>query len=257
MPKIGIIGGSGLYNLLKGPVSKTVETAYGKPSDVIDVGKIGEVEVAFLARHGKKHQIPPHMVNYRANIQALKELGVERVLSFSAVGSLKEDLPPGQIVIPDQFVDFTKRRNLTFYDGPDVYHISAADPFCSHMNTVLNEASTSEGFNTKQGGTYVCIEGPRFSTRSESKMFRTFADIIGMTLVPEVNLAMERAMCYSTVATVTDYDVWADHPVETSEVLRIIKENEEKVPKILQASLPEIASGRKCNCSSRLDNAKI
>ncbi|MCL4332669.1 MAG: S-methyl-5'-thioadenosine phosphorylase [Candidatus Thermoplasmatota archaeon] len=257
MPKIGIIGGSGLYNLLKDPRSRTIETPYGKPSDVIDVGSIDGIEVAFLARHGKKHQIPPHMVNYRANIWAMKELGVERVISFSAVGSLKEELPPGQIVIPDQFIDFTKRRNLSFYDGPDVYHVSAADPFCPHMNDILNRASKVGGYSTTLSGTYACIEGPRFSTRSESKMFRAYADIIGMTLVPEINLAMELAMCYSTVATVTDYDVWAEEPVDASEVIRIIKENEQKIPVILKNALQEIASSRKCSCSARLDNAKV
>ena len=257
MPRIGIIGGSGLYNLLKSPKSVIVETPYGNPSDMIDTGTIGNVEVAFLARHGKKHQIPPHMVNYRANIWAMKHLGVERIITANAVGSLREEFPPGQIFIPDQFIDFTRRRPLTFYDGPEVYHVSAADPFCPHMNTLLYEASKKMGYDSHLSGTYVCIEGPRFSTRSESKMFRTFADIIGMTLVPEINLANELAMCYSTIATVTDYDVWADKPVDTSEVLKVIKENEEKVPRILQDALPVIAGARKCSCGRRLENAKI
>ena len=257
MPKLAIIGGSGTYNLLESHESLEVHTPYGDPSSSIEIGKISGVEVAFIPRHGKKHTIPPHMVNYRANIWALKKYGVERIVGVNAVGSLKEDHPPGEVFIPDQFIDFTRRRPLTFYDGPEVYHISAADPFCPDINSKIAEICKSEGIEANLGGTYVCIEGPRFSTRSESFMFRNFADIIGMTLVPEVNLVDEMAMCYSVLATITDYDVWSTKPVDTKEVLKVAGENEEKVQRILKKIIPAISGERKCSCSHRLDDAKI
>ena len=257
MAKIGIIGGSGVYSLLEDAKSKAVETLYGKPSADIEIGFIGDEEVAFLSRHGKKHTIPPHKVNYRANIWALHSIGVSRILTANAVGSLKEEFPPGMMFIPDQFIDFTKRRDLTFYDGPDVYHISAADPFCPEINGAIKNVSENLGYRTHASGTYICIEGPRFSTRSESNMFRQFADIIGMTLVPEINLADELAMCYSTIATITDYDVWSEKPVETKEVLRILKENEDKSLNIIKQCIPKISGEKHCNCSGRLDEAKI
>lgn len=256
MTYVGIIGGSGLYNLMKSPESIEVETPFGKPSGNIEVGTINGVKVAFIPRHGKKHTIPPHKVNYRANIWALNSIGVKRVVGVNAVGSLKEDFKPGDIVLPDQFLDFTKRRKLSFYDGPEVYHISAADPFCSDMNSIFHKQAAEAGAPSHLGGTYVVVEGPRFSTRAESNMFRQFGDIIGMTLVPEVNLADELAMCYSVIATITDFDVWADKPVEASEVMKTMKENEEKVTSILTKSLPLINGDRKCSCSLRLDSAK-
>ena len=256
MAYIGIIGGSGLYNLLENPESLDIETPFGKPSGVIEVGKINNVEVAFLPRHGKKHTIPPHKVNYRANIWALDSIGVKRVLAVNAVGSLKENLAPGTIVIPDQFVDNTRRRELTFYDGPEVYHISAADPFCPHINKELHDVASKITEDVHLGGTYVTVEGPRFSTRAESMMFRQYADIIGMTLVPEVNLADEKSMCYSVIATVTDYDVWADKPVEAAEVFKTMKENEEKVTELIRNVLPKISRERACHCKDRLNDAK-
>ncbi len=257
MTRIAIIGGSGIYSLLDEKEHLKVVTPYGAPSSRIERGLIGKTEVLFLPRHGNPHQIPPHGINYRANIWALRELGAERIVAINAVGSLREDYRPGDIVIPDQFIDFTKRRALSFYDGPDVYHISMADPFCPHMNRVLYAKSKESGYTTHLGGTYVCIEGPRFSTRSESKMFRQFSDIIGMTLVPEVNLADELAMCYSVLATVTDYDVWAEKPVDTEEVVRILRENEDKVHTILSNTVGILSGTRDCNCSLRLDGAKI
>ena len=256
MAYIGIIGGSGLYNLLENPESLDIETPFGKPSGLIEVGKINNVEVAFLPRHGKKHTIPPHKVNYRANIWALDSIGVKRILAVNAVGSLKESLAPGTIVIPDQFIDYTRRRELTFYDGPEVYHISAADPFCPHMNKELHETAGKITKDLHLGGTYVTVEGPRFSTRAESKMFRQYADIIGMTLVPEVNLADEKSMCYSVIATVTDYDVWADKPVEAAEVFKTMKENDEKVTELIRNVLPRINGERACHCKDRLKDAK-
>ncbi|MCL4336638.1 MAG: S-methyl-5'-thioadenosine phosphorylase [Candidatus Thermoplasmatota archaeon] len=256
MVYVGIIGGSGLYSLIENPRSIDVETPFGKPSGMVEVGNINGVPVAFIPRHGKKHSIPPHKVNYRANIWALNSLGVKRIIAINAVGSLKEELAPGYIVIPDQFVDFTRRRELTFYDGPEVYHISAADPFCPDMNSKIYGLAKKASPNTRLGGSYVTVEGPRFSTRAESKMFRQFSDIIGMTLVPEVNLADEMSMCYSVIATITDYDVWSDKPVEAAEVFKIMKENESKVTQIVKDVLPLINQERQCHCKDRLKDAK-
>ena len=252
---IGIIGGSGIYNLLSEKKSLKIETPYGEPSSAIQTGTISGKEVAFIPRHGNKHQIPPHMVNYRANIYALEKAGCNEILGINAVGSLKENIEPGDTVIPDQFIDFTKKRSLTFFDGPDVVHISTADPFCPRMNEILYSVSKKNG-KTHYGGTYVVIEGPRFSTRAESRMFRNFGDIIGMTLVPEITLANEMSMCYSMLATVTDYDVWSEHPVEASEVIKIIKENEEKTMKNIETFVKE-NTPRSCQCSKRLEGARL
>jgi 5'-methylthioadenosine phosphorylase len=256
MAQIGIIGGSGLYSLIKGGKSLEMETPYGKPSDKIEIGEIDGIEVAFIPRHGKKHSFPPHMVNYRANLWALKKIGVERILAINAVGSLKEEFKPGDMVFPDQFIDFTKSRKLTFFDGPDVYHVSAADPFCPDMTAELVTSAKKSGYDYHASGTYVCIEGPRFSTRAESRMFRQFGDIIGMTLVPEINLAIEQSMCYSMIATVTDFDVWSDKPVDASEVMKIMKENEEKVSSLVEHSVRGFSRKRNCNCSRSLENAR-
>ena len=187
--EIGIIGGTGIYDpgLLDDIKELSIETPYGAPSEKITVGQYNGKKVAFIPRHGKKHTILPHMINYRANIWALKELGVKRIVSPSAVGSLKEDLPPGSFVLPSQFVDFTKTRNGSFAKNGDVFHISTADPFCPQMEDVILEAAKKTGLKMHTGKSYVCIEGPRFSTRAESNFFRTAvnADIIGMTLAPE------------------------------------------------------------------------
>ena len=253
---IGIIGGSGLYNLITIEESKTIDTPFGVPSSEVEIGNFNGKKVAFLPRHGKSHNIPPHMVNYRANIWALHSIGCDEILGINAVGSLKEELKPGDVVIPDQYIDFTKNRKLTFYDGPEVIHISSADPFCTRMNAELGSSSKKHG-DTHNGGTYVVVEGPRFSTRAESKMFRQFGDIIGMTLVPEINLADELGMCYSLIANVTDYDVWADKPVEASEVIKILKENEEKTQKIISDFLEKHKEERTCECKNRLENARL
>ncbi|MHB8360671.1 MAG: S-methyl-5'-thioadenosine phosphorylase [Thermoplasmataceae archaeon] len=252
---IGIIGGSGIYNLLTEKKSLKIDTPYGQTSSEIQTGIILGKEVAFIPRHGNKHNIPPHKVNYRANIWALNKVGCAEILGINAVGSLKEKIEPGDTVIPDQFIDFTKRRELTFYDGPEVVHISTADPFCSRMNNIIGKIAKKEG-KTHIGGTYVVIEGPRFSTRAESMMFRNYGDIIGMTLVPEINLADELGMCYSMLATVTDYDVWSEKPVEVSEVIKIIKENEEKTMKNIEMFVRENTS-RNCECHKRLENARL
>ncbi len=257
MPRIGIIGGSGFYKLLDDPREIKIATPYGATSAPVQIGQLSGVEVAFIPRHGVGHTIPPHRVNYRANIWALHELGVERVIGVNAVGSLKEDYKPGEIVFVDQFIDFTKKRDYTFYDGGKVYHVSFADPFCPEMRRIFIETAQEIKIPFKGNGTYVCIEGPRFSTRAESRMFRQFADIIGMTLVPEVNLARELAMCYANISMITDYDVWAEKPVDTKEVLEVMARNIENVEELLKKAVPRIPEERGCGCGKALENAGI
>jgi 5'-methylthioadenosine phosphorylase len=256
---VGVIGGSGIEGVLAGGPKKThrVNTPWGAPSGPIEEGEVGGLKVLFLARHGAGHAIPPHRVNYRANVDALRSLGAEAILTVSSVGSLREELPPGTFVLPDQFVDFTKNRPTTFFDGGRVYHVSLADPFCPdigrHAVAVGRELDTP--FSERH--TYVCVEGPRFSTRAESKFFRGFADIIGMTLVPEVTLARERALCYSCLAMVTDFDVWADRPVETREIIETMHANSEKMGRLLAQLLPRLTAPPTCSCARALDNASV
>lgn len=251
-PKIGIIGGSGIYNPDLFRVKKKViaDTPYGKPSGEIIIGELAGVEVAFLPRHGENHELPPHMVPYHANLYAMRELGVEMIVSPCAVGSLKEEYRPGEIVIVDQFIDFTKSRDYTFFDGPQTVHISIPEPFCPELTKLFYETGKKLKIPIHAKGTYVCIEGPRFSTKAESYMFRNFADVIGMTLVPECQLARELGMCYVSLAMVTDYDVWKDEMVDLSMVLRIMNENLYKVSQLLEAVLPKISPVRECDCAS-------
>lgn len=258
--EIGIIGGSGLYDpgLFKEAKTIKIYTPYGPPSDEITVGEFKGRKVAFLPRHGKGHVIPPHMINYRANIWAFKALGVERIVAVSAVGSLREDYKPGDFVIPDQFIDFTKNRIYTFFDGRLVAHVSMADPFCPELREVAITTAKDLGIPVHEKGTYVCIEGPRFSTRAESRLYKSWgADIIGMTLVPEVNLAREAQICYVTIAMITDYDVWAEKPVTAEEVVRVMKENVEKAKKLLYELIPRIPKERKCPCKDALKEALV
>jgi 5'-methylthioadenosine phosphorylase len=257
MTKVALIGGSLSGELLNNPEEVKVTTPYGEPSSAIEIGKIEGVEVAVIYRHGKKHEIPPHKINYRANIYALNKIGVERIIGISAVGSLQKNIEPGTIVMPDQFFDYTKGRNYTFYDGPKVFHISMADPFCPELTDVFHNVLLDRKVKSVKGGTYVCIEGPRFSTRAESKFFRNVGDIIGMTLVPEINLAREMGMCYLTLATVTDYDVWADIPVSSKEVTRVMKENEGNVKSVLANAIPKISDQRNCKCKYSLEEAGV
>ena len=248
MPKIAIIGGTGIYNPDSFETIKTVfpDTPYGKPSDEIMIGRIAGVEVAFLFRHGRSHQHPPSSVPYRANMWALKELGCEHVISACAVGSLQIEYAPGDLVVPDQFIDFTKKRDYSFFDKKTV-HISMPDPFCSYLSRIFKGAAEEMGIRHHIGGTYVCIEGPRFSTRAESKMFRQFGDIIGMTLVPECQLARELGMCYCSLATVTDYDVWHEEDVSIEMVVKTMNECLAKVLKLLELGLPDIGKSD-CGC---------
>ena len=261
---VAIIGGSGLYDpdMVEDPVDVKIYTPFGEPSDFITVGRIKGVKVAFLPRHGKGHRIPPHLINYRANIWALKSLGVKWILSISAVGSLREDYRPGDFVVPDQFIDMTKCRTYSFFDGAVVAHVSMADPFCEDLRRKVIDVSKKLGYQVHDKGTYICIEGPRFSTRAESRVWKEVfkADIIGMTLVPEVNLACEAELCYAVLAMVTDYDVWAEKPVTAEEVERIMKQNVERAKNVIKEIVPMLSgepSPEKCSCCRALRYAIV
>lgn len=258
--EIGIFGGTGLYDaaMIKGASEVEMQTPYGKPSDVITVGEFAGRRVAFLPRHGKKHSIPPHMINFRANIWAFKEMGITRIISPSAVGSLTESMEPGHMVVPDQYIDMTRTRAGTFADLGKVSHVSMADPFCPQLRRCVTDEASNLGLKCHDGGTYVCIEGPRFSTRAESRLFRSWqAQIIGMTLVPECQLAREARICYASVSSVTDYDVWADKPVTASEVMRTLSENSKKTRELLAGLVGKIPGERRCGCASAMDDAQL
>ncbi len=256
---VAVIGGSGITGIFEGRPSKShrVATAWGAPSAPIEEGEVGGLRVLFLPRHGAGHTIPPHRVNYRANVDALVSLGAEAIVTVSSVGSLRDELPPGTFVLPNQFVDFTKQRPTTFFDGGRVYHVSLADPFCPDLARSAAEVGRAEGTPFAEGRTYVCVEGPRFSTRAESAFFRGFADIIGMTLVPEVTLARERAVCYLCLAMVTDFDVWAARPVELAEILDTMRRNGERMNRILGRLLPRLGAVPSCACARALDDAGV
>lgn len=258
-PTIAIIGGTGVYDPSQFRSVKThkVATPYGEPSAPIEVGEYADRTVAFLPRHGKGHTLPPHRIPYRANIWALRELGVERIISPCAVGSLQERYAPGQLMFPDQFIDFTKRRDYSFYNGGKTVHISTADPFCPELRSIFFKAAKGLKLQAHGKGTYICIEGPRFSTRAESRMFRTFADIIGMTVVPEAQLALELEMCYVSIAQVTDYDVWAEKPVDVAEILRNLEKNQKNTQALLDRVIPSIPPKRTCPCRETLKGAEV
>jgi 5'-methylthioadenosine phosphorylase len=256
---IGVIGGSGISTILEGGPRRVhkVATPWGAPSGAIEEGEVGGVRVLFLARHGPGHSIPPHRVNYRANVDALRSLGADALVTVSSVGSLKEELPPGTFVLPSQFIDLTKGRPTTFYDGGRVFHVSLADPFCPDLQRRAVDAAKAVGTPFAEGRTYVCVEGPRFSTRAESALFRQWADVIGMTLVPEVTLARERATCYACLAMVTDFDVWADRPVEAKEIVETMHRNAERMQRLLAQLLPSLAEVPTCRCANALDDAGL
>jgi len=260
LAEIGIIGGTGVYDpgMLKNAEELARRTPYGVPSDKIIIGEYKGRKVAFLARHGKKHTIPPHSINFRANIHTMKELGVTRILAPQAVGSLKEEYAPGDLVICDQFIDRTWGRQKTFYDKGQVCHISVADPFCEELRDLLVQGCNDLKYSHHPKGTYVCIPGPRFSTRAESLLYRQWnADVIGMTLVPECILAREVEICYSSIAMVTDYDCWKEGSVTLEEVVRTMKENNDKVKGLIENVIPKIPEERKCPCKSALEGALI
>ena len=258
--EIGIFGGTGIYDsgLLKDSKEITIDTPYGKTSDSITVGEFNGRKVAFMPRHGKKHTIPPHLINFRANIWAFKELGVKRIIAPSAVGSLKEEFEPGHFALPSQFIDFTKSRKGTFSENGKVIHISVADPFCPELQNVILNVTKEQEIQIHDNCTYICIEGPRFSTKAESKFFRTTgADIIGMTLVPECQLAREAQICYVSISTVTDYDVWAEKPVTAKDVMETLAKNVEMTKKLLTLVIDQIPKIKSCFCETALEEAEF
>ncbi|MCI4355487.1 MAG: S-methyl-5'-thioadenosine phosphorylase [Thermoplasmata archaeon] len=256
---IGLIGGSGIQEFFPGGAGKShrVATPWGSPSAAIQEGTVGDLTVLFLPRHGVGHTIPPHRVNYRANVDALKMLGAEAIVTVSSVGSLREELAPGTFVLPDQFVDVTKQRPTTFFDGGRVFHVSTADPFCPDLGRHAVASGHAVGTPFAERKTYVCVEGPRFSTRAESRYFRGFADVIGMTLVPEVTLARERGICYACLAMVTDYDVWAEKPVAAKEIVEVMHRNVDRMGRLLQDLVPRLAAPPTCECAHALDEAGL
>ncbi|MDO8634560.1 MAG: S-methyl-5'-thioadenosine phosphorylase [archaeon] len=260
---IGIIGGSGLEDpkILTGFEEKKVETPYGEPSSPIVIGKIGGQKVAILSRHGKNHSISPSNINFRANIWALKELGVTQILATSACGSLREKIKPENIVFPDQFIDWTKKRETTFFNHGKVAHIPLAEPFCPVIRKVLLETSKKLGLKVHGKGTVITIEGPRFSTRAESNMFRLIkADAINMSTVPECVLAREAGICYQVACLVTDYDSWhlqKEH-VNVEMVVKVMKTNAENAKKLFIQATPKIAQAKKtCSCEKDISKAFI
>jgi len=258
--KIGIIGGSGLYKMegMTGVEKVKVSTPFGEPSDAIILGTLKGIRVAFLPRHGEGHRISPSEIPAKANIYALKSLGVERIISVSAVGSLREEIEPLDIVIPDQLIDATKGRANTFFTGGIVGHVSLAEPFCPVLSQLSFEASTNVGAKVHKGGTYLVVEGPQFSTKAESQLYRSWgADVIGMTALPEAKLAREAEICYATLAIVTDYDCW--HPsyesVTTEMILTNLRKGIDTVKRILKLLLASIPQKRDCACASALKYA--
>ncbi len=258
--KIGIIGGSGIYNIeaIKHVKEYDIITPFGKPSDKILVGELENKKVAFLPRHGRGHFISPTEINFRANIYALKLLGVEFLLSISACGSLKEEIKPRDFVLPDQIYDRTKFRIQTFFQGGIVCHISFSEPYCNNLRKLVYEYCKKLNITTHFGGTYVCIEGPQFSTKAESNVYRMLGfDIIGMTTLPEAKLAKEAEMCYVTIGIVTDYDVWKEgNEVTINEVISNLNANAENSKKLIKTIIKNLdITTRICECKDTLKNA--
>jgi len=261
-PKIAFIGGSGLYDIdgMENRREVTVETPFGDPSDAVVVGEINGVEAAFLPRHGRGHRFSPSEIPVKANIYALKSLGVERVVSVSAVGSLKEHIKPLDLVVPDQIIDRTRLRSDTFFGDGIVAHVGFADPFCNELRRIAFESASLEDVDCHDGGTYLVIEGPQFSTRAESAVYRSWgANVIGMTALPEAKLAREAELCYTTLAFVTDYDVWHDteEEVTVEMVIQNLTHNVATAQGIIRRMLAEIPDNRTCGCESALKNAVI
>jgi 5'-methylthioadenosine phosphorylase len=260
-PYLGVIGGSGLYHMdgLEYTQTVEVETPFGSPSAPVVIGTLAGKRVAFLARHGIGHHISPTEINYRANIYALKQLGVGKLVSISACGSLREDYAPGHIVVPDQIFDFTRQRERSFFSGGLVAHVSVADPLCEDFSRQVYDSAVQAGATAHQGGTFITIEGPRFSTKAESNVFRAWGmSIIGMTASPEVFLAREAEMCYAVMAHVTDYDVWhvTEEPVSVEVVIRTLLQNTEVAQRAIQL-LAENVQEDDCACQHSLSQALI
>lgn len=254
--EIGVFGGSGFYSLLDDVEQVEVDTPYGPPSDAVHVGTLGARAVAFLPRHGPDHTLPPHRINYRANVWALKELGVTRILGPCASGSLQREVAPGDFVICDQLVDRTTSRAGSFYDGPTVHHLSFADPYCAELRSVALAAAAEEAIKAHDGGTVVVIEGPRFSTRAESAWFaREGWSVINMTQSPEAPLARELGLCYAAIALITDYDVGVEGdadraPVTLEEVFAVMADNNDRVRRLLFRAIEAVPAERSCDCAT-------
>jgi 5'-methylthioadenosine phosphorylase len=260
--KIGVIGGSALYSIeeLTDIKELDIDTPFGKPSDLIAVGKVSEVEVAFLPRHGKGHHLSPTEVPYRANIYALKSLGVEHIISVTAVGSLREEMKPGDLVIPDQLIDRTRNRASSFFDGGVVAHVIFAEPFCPVLSKTLFKTAREVDTTIHQGGTYVVMEGPAFSTRAESHLYRSWgASLIGMTALPEAKLAREAEICYATIAGVTDYDCWQEAcaPIPIDTILETQRSQTRKIREIITLAVSRIPETRRCECATALKTAIV
>lgn len=260
--RIALVGGSGLYSLeqIEEPQKKRIGTPYGKSPEII-TGKIEDKEIAFMQRHGEGHTAPPHKINYRANIWALKEVGVERIIATTAVGSLNPEIGPGEFVILDQFLDFTKSRNSTFYEGGEggVVHVDMTKPYCPELRNVLQETAGKIGVKTHSSGTYACTEGPRFETAAEIQMLAQLGgDVVGMTNVPEVVLARELEMCYSTVSIVTNFAAGiSDKKLTHDEVSEIMEKNTEKIKELVFSTVNEVSEERSCGCKNALDGARV
>jgi 5'-methylthioadenosine phosphorylase len=262
LPPIGIIGGSGLYSMpgFSAQEEIDIKTPFGAPSDNFIRGRLEGHDVVFLARHGRGHRISPSELNFRANIYAMKSLGVERILSLSAVGSLKEEHRPLDFVVPDQFFDRTRGRISTFFGEGLVAHVSFADPVCPELSAVIEKACDAASVNVKRGGTYLCMEGPAFSTRAESNIYRSWGmDVIGMTNLQEAKLAREAEVCYVTIAMVTDYDCW--HPghdaVEVTDIIRVLQQNAANACKVIAEAVKAMPGSRTCKCGASLQHALI
>jgi 5'-methylthioadenosine phosphorylase len=262
-PKIAVIGGSGFYQLLENPQFERIETPYGAPSAKIALGKIGDIDIAFLPRHGYEHELSPRMVPYKANLWALKSLGVERVIAVTACGSLQKKIKRGDFVVVDQFVDRTRYREDTYFSGPITTHISTADPYCQGISKLIVMVGKKLKIKIHPKGTLVVIEGPRFSTRAESEWFTKIGwDIVNMTGYPEATLARELELCYNAIALVTDYDVGIVakeklNPVSMDEIIKVFKENNEKAQRLVIELIKKIPIERKCECGQSLTGARI
>lgn len=261
--EIGVFGGSGFYSLHGDVEDIAVETPYGSPSARVAIGEIGGRRVAFLPRHGQRHEYPPHMINYRANIWAMKELGVTQIIGPCAAGSLRPQVKPGDFVLCDQLVDRTSGRKDTFYDGPVATHVSSAEPYCPEMRGIVAKEGRQLGIDIYDEGTVVVIQGPRFSTKAESKWFASQGwEVINMTQYPEAYLARELEMCYLNISLITDYDVGLEghpevEPVTLDEVIEIFNANNAKVRELIMKIIPKLPTKRECICSKALQGARL
>ncbi len=260
--KIGVIGGSGLYDIegMTDIEEVNIDTPFGKPSDAITIGRLGGVGIAFLPRHGKGHRISPTELPARANIYALKSLGVKHIIAVCSAGSFKKELKPGHLLIPDQLIDRTRNRVNTFFEGGIVAHIAFADPFCPVLSRILYDSAKEIGASVHPKGTYVVMEGPAFSTRAESRLYRSWgADIIGMTALPEAKLAREAEICYAIIGCVTDYDSWwhSAEPVTIDVILNTMRQNVDTAKSIIKLAVSRISDKRDCGCATALETAIV